>query len=89
VLTAVLLDLVPFDPETSVHLRVRQAFLAMGLHDEAIAEQLRATYHHLHHTDLGDLLRRDQQADRLPATIDPWRLPPPWSRSPKASPTTS
>lgn len=70
-LTAVLTELVPYDERTRVHMRVRQAFAALALHHDGIAERLRAEYHRLHHDDIGGLVRRDQEAGRVPTGLDP------------------
>lgn len=48
VLTVVLTELVPHDDWSWTHLRVRQAFIARGLHDERIAARLRREYAVLH-----------------------------------------
>lgn len=61
VLTAVLTGLIPHDPATRTHLRVRQAFTALALTDDSIAERMRADYARLHR-DLAALLPR-------PATV--------------------
>lgn len=70
VLMAILTDLIPADDETSAHMRVRQSFLALALHDDAIAARLRLAYAQLHHDDVADLLRRDQASGRARADID-------------------
>ncbi|MFI6514179.1 TetR/AcrR family transcriptional regulator [Spirillospora sp. NPDC050679] len=48
VLTTVLTQLIPHDPVTRTHLRVRQAFTALALADEAIAARLREDYAAFH-----------------------------------------
>lgn len=70
VLTVVLTELIPYDPTTRVHMRVRQSFTARALADEAIAARLRQDYARLHQT-LSLLIRSDQDAGRIPATADP------------------
>ncbi|PSK90190.1 TetR family transcriptional regulator [Murinocardiopsis flavida] len=70
VLSAVLTELIPHDPATRAHMRVRQAFAAFALSDEAIAARLRTEYARLHRR-LADLLRRDQDAGRAPASLEP------------------
>lgn len=64
VLRVVLDQLVPHDEATRAHLRVRQAFVARGLHDRDVAERLRADYAGLHGA-LADLLRRGAAAGSL------------------------
>ena len=57
VLAVVLTELIPHDPSTRTHLRVRQAFTALALVDEPIAERLRAEYARLHERLRALLLR--------------------------------
>ncbi|MDL4776809.1 MULTISPECIES: TetR/AcrR family transcriptional regulator [Thermomonosporaceae] len=59
VLTVVLTELLPYDRARRTHLRVRQAFSALALADEAIAARLRAEYAVLHNR-LGALLAQDR-----------------------------
>ncbi|GAA1071065.1 TetR/AcrR family transcriptional regulator [Nocardiopsis composta] len=61
VLTAVLTELIPYDEETRAHMRVRQAFTALALSDEAIAERMRSEYERFHR----------RVADLLPRNADP------------------
>jgi len=71
VLTVVLTELIPDDSASRTHILVRQAFSALALHNDVIAERMRAAYDKLHRRDIGDLLRGDQQAGRIPADIAP------------------
>lgn len=71
VLTLVLTGLIPSDTASWNHLRIRQAFAALALHDETIAARLRTEYTRLHHRDLGELLRAEQDAGQLAAELDP------------------
>ncbi len=59
-LVVVLTQLLPHDPFSWTHLRVRQSFIARGLTDERIAARLRSEYTELHRR-LGDALQREQQ----------------------------
>ncbi|WP_067826934.1 TetR/AcrR family transcriptional regulator [Actinomadura kijaniata] len=68
VLTVVLTELIPHDPDTHVHMRVRQAFTALALTDPAIATRLHADYTRLHQ-QLADLLAHDGVSDPLPTAI--------------------
>ena len=70
VLTTVLTELVPHDEATRAHLRVRQAFTARALADEAIAARLREDYA-VFHGQIADLLRRDREAGAVPGDADP------------------
>ncbi|MEV0675128.1 TetR family transcriptional regulator C-terminal domain-containing protein [Actinosynnema sp. NPDC050436] len=69
-LTVVLTELIPHDAQSANHLRVRQAFAALALHREAIADRMRGEYERLHHHHLADLVRRDQAASALPHDLD-------------------
>ncbi|MDN5917913.1 MAG: TetR family transcriptional regulator C-terminal domain-containing protein [Pseudonocardia sp.] len=71
VLEVVLTELIPHDEATRAHLQFRQSFTALALHHEDIAARLRDQYHHLHHRDLGSLIRRDQAAGLSDATASP------------------
>jgi len=70
VVTAVLTELIPDDPASLAHLRVRQSFAALALSDDTIAARLRDDYARLHQT-LARLLRRDQAAARVSASVRP------------------
>ena len=71
VLTVVLVELIPHDEASWAHMHIRQSFTALALHHRPVAERLRAQYEQLHHHDLADLIRRDQHAGRIPATVAP------------------
>ncbi|MEV0149427.1 MULTISPECIES: TetR family transcriptional regulator C-terminal domain-containing protein [unclassified Nonomuraea] len=49
---------------------MRQSFHAFAFAEEAIAARLRVLYADFHHR-MADLIARDQQAGRIPATLDP------------------
>ncbi|MGI5158695.1 TetR family transcriptional regulator C-terminal domain-containing protein [Microbispora sp. CA-102843] len=68
-LTAVLGELIPADPATEAHMRVRQSFNALALADQAIAAKVRLLYDDFHR-QMADLVRRDQQAGHIPAALD-------------------
>lgn len=70
VLTVVLTELIAGDAETRARLRVRQAFTALALTDEAIARRMRADYEHFH-GQVAELLRRDREAGLLPGRVEP------------------
>ncbi|MEO3891532.1 TetR/AcrR family transcriptional regulator [Nonomuraea sp. B5E05] len=69
VLTTVLGELIPYDADTEAHMRVRQSFHAFAFAEEAIAARLRVLYADLH-CQMADLIARDQQAGRIPTTLD-------------------
>lgn len=71
VLTVVLVELVPHDEMSWAHMHIRQSFTALALHHRSVAERLRAQYEQLHHHDLADLIRRDQQAGLISTTVTP------------------
>ncbi|WP_017573945.1 TetR/AcrR family transcriptional regulator [Nocardiopsis halotolerans] len=70
VLTTVLTELVPHDTVTRAHMRVRQAFTALALSDEAIAERMRREYERFH-GQIADLLRQGQDRGTVPRALDP------------------
>lgn len=69
-LTTVLTELIPYDDATRAHMRVRQAFTALALSDEAIARRMREEYARFHGR-VADLLRRGQDGGTVPRTLDP------------------
>ncbi|MFD6951301.1 TetR family transcriptional regulator [Nocardiopsis sp. TSRI0078] len=69
VLTTVLTELIPHDAVTRTHLRVRQAFTALALSDEDIAERMRRDYERFH-GQVTDLLARGQDAGEVPRELD-------------------
>ncbi|KAB8196786.1 TetR family transcriptional regulator [Nonomuraea phyllanthi] len=70
VLTTVLTELIPYDATTEAHMRVRQSFHAFAFSDEAIAARMRVLYDDFHR-QMADLIRRDQEAGRVPGGADP------------------
>ncbi|MFI6928630.1 TetR/AcrR family transcriptional regulator [Nonomuraea spiralis] len=70
VLTTVLGELIPYDAASEAHMRVRQSFHAFAFAEEAIAARLRVLYADFHR-QMADLIARDQQSGRIPATLDP------------------
>ncbi|MFW5418804.1 TetR family transcriptional regulator C-terminal domain-containing protein [Nocardiopsis sp. CNT-189] len=68
VLTAVLTELIPHDEETRAHMRVRQAFTALALSDEAIAERMRTEYERFHR-QVADLLHGAGAADPAASAV--------------------
>ena len=73
ILVVVLTQLLPHDPFSWTHLRVRQSFIARGLVDEHIALRLRSEYTRLHRR-LGDAVRREQESGTIRADADPVAL---------------
>lgn len=69
-LTTVLTELIPYDTATRVHMRVRQAFTALALSEESIAERMRREYERFH-GQIADLLRQGQGAGAVPEDLDP------------------
>ncbi|MEV6823046.1 TetR/AcrR family transcriptional regulator [Nocardiopsis dassonvillei] len=69
-LTTVLTELIPYDDATRAHMRVRQAFTALALSDEAIARRMRREYARFH-GQVADLLRRSQDGGAMPRALDP------------------
>ena len=72
-LVVVLTQLIPHDPFSWTHLRVRQSFIARGLVDEPIATRLRSEYAQLHRR-LGDAVRRGQDSGAIRPDTDPVAL---------------
>lgn len=72
-LVTVLTQLIPHDPFSWTHLRVRQSFIARGLTDEHIAARLRSEYVQLHRR-LGDAVRREQDNGAIRPDADPIAL---------------
>ncbi len=73
ILVVVLTQLIPHDPFSWTHLRVRQSFIARGLVDEQIAARLRSEYTRLHRR-LGDAVRREQDNGAIRPDADPVAL---------------
>ena len=73
ILVVVLTQLIPHDPFSWTHLRVRQSFIARGLVDEPIAARLRSEYAQLHRR-LGDAVRREQDNGAIRPDADPVAL---------------
>jgi AcrR family transcriptional regulator len=69
-LNVVLTQLIPHDPFSWTHLRIRQSFIARGLTDERVATRLRTDYERLHRR-LGNAVRRGQRAGSIRPDIDP------------------
>ncbi len=69
-LATVLTELIPYDDATRAHMRVRQAFTALALSDEAIARRMREEYARFH-GQVADLLRRGQAGGAVPRALDP------------------
>jgi AcrR family transcriptional regulator len=69
-LTVVLTELIPHDETTRLHLRVRQAFIALALVDAAIADRLRADYARLHQR-LAELVATVRDSTSVVPTGDP------------------
>jgi AcrR family transcriptional regulator len=72
VLTTVLTELIAYDGPTRAHMRVRQAFNALALADDAIAARIREQYADFHR-QIAALVRREQAAGTITATADPDR----------------
>ena len=71
VLSVVLTELIPHDEPTRAHLQFRQSFTALALQHDDIAARLREQYHQLHHHDLAELIRRDQDGGAIATDTDP------------------
>jgi AcrR family transcriptional regulator len=69
VLTVVLCHLIPEDPATWAHMRVRQFFTSLALVDEAIADRLRRDYDRFHQ-QMADLVQRDQDRGVIAAAVN-------------------
>lgn len=69
-LAAVLTELIPHDERSWTHLRIRQAFAALALHDEEIAARMRTAYERLHREDIAGLLLREQVSGRVATDLD-------------------
>ena len=72
-LVVVLTQLIPHDPFSWTHLRIRQSFIARGLVDEPIAARLRSEYRQLHRR-LGDAVQREQDSGAIRPDADPVAL---------------
>ncbi|MEO3794558.1 TetR/AcrR family transcriptional regulator [Nonomuraea sp. B10E15] len=75
VLVTVLTELIPHDPATEAHMRVRQSFHALAFAEEGIAARLRVLYDGFHR-QMADLIRADQRAGRIAAAVDAGRSAP-------------
>ncbi|MFI7639739.1 TetR/AcrR family transcriptional regulator [Nonomuraea sp. NPDC049400] len=73
VLTTVLTELIPYDAATEAHMRIRQSFHAFAFAEESIASRLRVLYADFHR-QMADLISKDQQASRIPATRHPYEM---------------
>lgn len=70
ILEVVLTELVPHDPFSWLHLRVRQSYVARGLNDDRIAARLRVDYARLHER-LGAAVRREHERGATRPITDP------------------